>query len=226
MLYTLVIGLGEEVVEITTPSGVLNWKIDKLTSQKHLLGTYEPYMQEAFLKMVRPGFVVYDVGSHAAYHSLFCGLLVGKAGRVVAFEPNPENHASIERQISVNPQLPVSVSHYALSDHCATLRLDTSKGSSQGFVSDRGTISIEARTIDFLVCEGQLPPPDLIKIDVEGHEEQVLRGALETVRKHKPIILCDYNDHTTFSMVSDLLGPFSYQVSSGPPVIAIHQATE
>lgn len=135
-------GLGQPVIEVQTRAGALHWKIDELTSQTFLLGTYEPYMQEAFLRFVRPGAVVYDIGAHAGFHTLFCGLLVGPSGRVIAFEPNPENRVSIEGQIRVNPGLPVSVLPYALSNRCGTVGLDTSISSSQCHVTEVGGIRV------------------------------------------------------------------------------------
>jgi FkbM family methyltransferase len=224
--YTYVMGLRQSVVTVQTSAGVLNWKIDQLTSQEFVLGTYEPYMQKAFIENINEGFVVYDVGAHAGFHSLFCGLLVGPSGCVIAFEPNPENRSSVERQKTINSSLPLTILPFALSDQCATLKLDTSPGSSQGRVAENGDVTVEALTIDSLVSQGQIPPPQLIKIDVEGHEEQVIRGSLKTLLKYKSIILCDYNDDSTFLAVNELLSPLGYCVLEGPPVIAYKRVTE
>lgn len=220
-LYAGLMRLGEPLVKAQTIAGSLNWSVDNLTSQQFLLGTYEPYMQEAFAKFIRRGATVYDVGAHAGYHSLLCALLVGPSGRVIAFEPNPSNRESIKRQLSVNPEAPVSIAPYALSDRSETVTLDRSHGSSQGRVSDEGDCSVEARTIDFLIGHEGFPEPEVIKIDVEGHEEQVLRGALEAIDRCRPVILCDRNDDSTFSSVSALLGSHGYEVTDGWPITAI-----
>lgn len=219
--YISVLSLGQKSVLIKTMAGTLRWNIDLLTSQEILLATYEPYMQAAFVAHISPGDVVYDVGAHAGYHSLFCSLLVGTGGSVCAFEPNPQNYSSLARQLALNSPHQVSLLPYALSDKSEAARLDNSQGPSQGRLASEGDIQVEARTIDSLVAEGLCPPPNVIKIDVEGHEQQVLLGALNTLRKHRPVILCDYNDHLTHALVTDLLTPLSYEVSSGPPVIAV-----
>ena len=220
-LYNGLMRWGQPAVEVQTIAGSLNWKIDELTSQQFLLGTYEPYMQEAFSKFVHDGATVYDVGAHAGYHSLLCALLVGASGRVIAFEPNPRNRASIKRQLVANPEAHVTLSPYALSDRCGSLALDTSRGSSQGHLSDEGEFIVEARQLDFLIEHEGLPEPDVMKIDVEGHEEQVLLGALKTIDKCRPVILCDRNDDTTFSRVSALLAPRGYLVTDGWPITAV-----
>ena len=219
--YVSVMGLAQRDVVVETIAGSLRWKIDGLTSQQFLLGTYEPYMQEAFIEYVRKGDVVYDVGAHAGYHSLFCSLLVGSTGTVCAFEPNPKNFVSITRQLRLNSPNQVCLLPYALSDRSAVARLDTSHGPSQGQLSSSGDTQVEARTIDSLVADGSCPAPNVMKIDVEGHEHEVLIGAMNTLRKHKPIVLCDYNDDQTHALVTNILGPLSYEVRKGPPVIAL-----
>jgi FkbM family methyltransferase len=224
-IYTSAMGLGNPVIDIKTAAGMLRWKIDRLTSQRFVMATYEPYMQEAFLSYVRPGSIVYDIGAHAGFHALFCGLLVGPTGKVFAFEPNPENYESIENQISVNPGLPVVVLPCALSDRCAISGLDTSNGSSQGRLVEKGAIEVKTQTIDSLMTVGHVLPPQVIKIDVEGHEGQVIKGSINTLQKYKPVILCDYNDDSTLRVMKELLIPLGFDIITGPPIVAISSNT-
>jgi FkbM family methyltransferase len=219
--YNGLMRLGQPAVQAQTIAGSLNWSIDELTSQKFLLGTYEPYMQKAFAKYVGDGATVYDVGAHAGYHSLLCSLLVGRSGRVIAFEPNPGNRESIKRQLAANPDAQVTISPYALSDRSELMALDTSHGSSEGYLSAAGAFSVEARQIDYLIEHEGFPVPNVMKIDVEGHEEQVLLGGLATIDQFRPVILVDQNDDTTFTRVSSLLNPLHYQVSDGWPIVGV-----
>ena len=219
--YTFVLRLGKPVVQVPTMAGKVNWKIDELTTQRFLRGTYEQYMQDAFAKFIRPGDCVYDIGAHAGYHSLLCGLLVGSTGRAFAFEPHPLNCRSIQRQLELNPTLNVTLVQHALSDVCSRVHLDSRPGRSKAHISERGEFEVEAETIDHLVETGALPPPSLIKIDVEGHEAQVLRGGLKTIQTHKPIVLVDHNDDRTFQIVNELMTPLGYGVSDAGLVISV-----
>jgi len=212
---------GEPVIEIESEAGSFKWEIDELTSQGFVLGTYEPHMQRAFVQFVKPGFTVYDVGAHAGYHSLVSGKLVGNNGTVIAFEPNPSNLKSILRQLRANPECRVSVRGVALSDQCGMATFDTSPGSSQGRLSASGDLNVDVRTIDSMVGSQDIPPPDLIKLDVEGHEEAVLRGGITVLTRYKPLILCDTNDETTYPCVARLLEPLGYELHLGPPITAI-----
>lgn len=223
--YISVIQLGKPVVPIETAAGTLRWRVDGLTSQRYLLGTYEEFMQQAFLRFVRPGGVVYDIGAHAGFHSLFCALLVRPGGTVVAFEPDPVACKSLETQVRENPDLSVQVVACALSNRSGRLLMDTSTGTSQTKVAAQGDIEVEANTVDDLVHRGRIAPPTVLKIDVEGHEASVLQGSRATLQKYKPVVLCDYNEGDTLLDVRELLSPLGYVVSPGPPVTAVPGST-
>jgi FkbM family methyltransferase len=222
-IYTTVLAVGQPTMEVQTRAGNFRWKNNALTSQEFLLGTYETYMQQAFLEHVCEGNVVYDVGAHAGFHTLVSGLLAGPHGSIIAFEPNPQNFKLLQQQITLNPKINARALPYAISDRCHDMRLDTSPGSSQGRLSQQGKIAVDARSIDSLVNSGECPPPSVMKIDVEGHEKEVLLGAMETVRKHRPTVFCDYNDGSTYSLISSLLQAEGYTITEGPPVIATPQ---
>jgi FkbM family methyltransferase len=212
--YNQILRLGQPIFNVQSRAGTFRWAIDEITSQEYLRGVYEEHMQAAFLAHITPGMVVYDIGAHAGFHSLFCASL---GAQVFAFEPNPENRASLSRQIALNAELSVSVLPFALSDRCAQVRFKRGPTSSMGFVSESGESEVEARTIDSL----DIPSPELLKIDVEGHETQVLAGATATITQAKPVILCDSNDHTTYTTVGLVLKPLGYRVLPGPPITAI-----
>jgi len=204
---------------VDTCVGRFRWKPNALTSQQHIRGTYEPHMQKAFANFVKPGMVVFDIGAFAGFHSLNGALLTGSSGRVFAFEPNPITRRCLIDQIEANPELRVTALPYAVSDHSGPVRFDAS-GGSQSHVTDHGGLTVQAATLDSLIATGSLPIPHVIKIDVEGHEREVLRGSVNILRNHRPVVLCDYNDSETLSVVRRSLASFGYDVSGGPPVIA------
>jgi len=222
-LYNCLLGFGSRVVTVRLPGGTVRWQIDALTSQQHLLGTYEPYLQAALARWVRPGDVVYDIGAHAGFHTLCAALLVGPSGQVIAFEPYPQNFRSLQRQLSLNPGLPARALAIAASDQTASLRMHRPGSSSQSHIAETGKVQVAAQSLDDLVQAGVIAPPNLIKLDVEGHEAAVLCGALTTITAHRPVLLCDYNDADTEALVRQALGGLAYDVSPGPPVTAVPQ---
>ena len=129
---------------------------------------------------------VYDIGANVGLHTLFYSHV---ADRVVAFEPAPAAFARLSDNIRLNNRTNITTMNVALSDRTATLdfldngvgqtgTLITSATHAQGFRK----IQVPAHRLDDL----DLPAPDLLKIDCEGAEMQVLRGAEATLRKHRP----------------------------------------
>jgi hypothetical protein len=76
-------------------------------------------------------------------------------------------------------------------------------------------------TIDSLVADNRIPPPGAIKIDVEGRDLEVLKGAMHTLAKCRPTILCDYNTGVNEFGVEALLAPLSYKVLAGVIIVAL-----
>lgn len=214
-LYARLLARGNSVVRVHTRNGDFNWHLDELTCEGYITGSYESYMQDAINQHLSSGTVFYDVGAHAGFHALFCAL---KARESIAFEPLPSNYESIQRQLKANPGLNIRALTFALSDHDGEALLHPNASNSQAFISEQGTIPIELRSIDSLVAEG-LPAPTLLKIDVEGHEGDVLRGGLKTFAEHRPVILIDINDHLTVPTAVELLGPLGYEVTGSFPII-------
>jgi hypothetical protein len=83
----------------------------------------------------------------------------------------------------------------ALGDHSGHAKLETRTGSGTGYVSETGNEEIEITSIDELVGSGALPAPTFLKIDVEGGEMAVLRGARNVIEKQRPrMILATHGD--------------------------------
>lgn len=169
------------------------------------LGTYEKAFQAFFFSVVPEGGVVWDVGANVGFYSL---LAARKAARVVAFEPLPENLSSLRRHIELNRlEECIQVVPAAASDHDGTGLFSVVPGnSSEGSLRPHGTLTVQTVRLDSLGAV-----PDLIKIDVEGNEHEVLRGAIETMRTHHPLVLVAR--HSADSYCQDLLDELGYQVS-------------
>ena len=152
------------------------------------LGSYGFAKQRRFAELVKPGAVVYDIGAHVGFYTLLAATRVGPRGRVVAFEPLPRNLAFLRMHVSMNGMTNVVIQAVAVADHHGIQRFDDSAGPSEGHLAAEGSLVVECVTLDELVASGEIPPPDLIKIDVEGAELMVLRAGEATIRTHKPII--------------------------------------
>jgi len=169
------------------------------------LGTYERAFQSFFFSIVPEGGVVLDVGANVGFYSL---LAARKAAKVIAFEPLPENLSYLRRHIELNRLKEcIQVIPSAASDHDGTGLFSLVPGNrSEGSLSSHGTLPVRTVRLDSL---GTVP--DVIKIDVEGNEHEVLRGAIKTMRTYHPLVLVAR--HSGDSYCQDLLKELGYQVS-------------
>ena len=160
-------------------------------------GIIEPGLSRAFLDLVEPGAVVYDVGAHLGYYSLLAARL---GADVHAFEPAPETLSLLRRnagaRVTIAPQgVWESAGSLELKDFGARhSAVNTFLFSKDETLSDPArTHTVEVTTIDDYVSDsGEVP--DVIKIDAEGAELEVLRGARRTIERHRPIITIEVGD--------------------------------
>lgn len=145
---------------------------------------YDIALSEAIVRLLPRSGVAVDVGANLGYATCLMARLVGTGGRVWSFEPNPALHARLTGNISANGHMPrVTLSFAAASDHSGTASLIIPEWNAQNEglshladVGDAGTEGVEVAlvTLDDVI---DAPSIDLLKIDVEGHELSVLRGA-------------------------------------------------
>jgi FkbM family methyltransferase len=146
-------------------------------------GVYEPELTQRIQNIVKPGMTCYDCGANVGYYTLLFSQLVGASGHVFSFEPLPANAEYLRKHVVINKRSNVTIVEGALADYNGQARL-SSDGSASS-LGPGGSIEVACRSIDSL----ELPPPDLMKIDVEGAEELLVKGAEQTILRHRPTIL-------------------------------------
>lgn len=181
-----------------------------------LLGSAEPESQNALTLLVRPNAIVYDIGANVGFLTLIAARLAGSSGRIFAFEPLKENFGLLEHNLRINEFTNVAARNIALAAHDGTEDFVMSANATFGGLStaavkvedEVGRIKVEVRRLDSLVEQESLPLPNVIKIDVEGAEEQVLEGALQTIARSRPVLLIEL--HGTNAAISEKLAAMKY----------------
>lgn len=181
----------------------------------YLLGTSEPELQEVFARYVRPGSVVYDVGANVGFYTVLAARLAGLTGRVVAFEPFPATAEAARHNARLNGFAHVTVVESAVADAPGEEWLATGTGPvTSRLTPDRSLAGrlVPVTSLDAFLASSDEPPPDFVKVDVEGAEERVLRGMRETLRRHRPLVLCEVHYAVTdfAGFVTRELGPLGY----------------
>jgi len=156
--------------------------------------------------------VTYDIGAHAGFYTLLFSHLVGRDGRVCAFEPLPRNQMFLREHIELNKLDCVENFEVALSNQSGEHRFQPGNISTNGKLSSSGSMTVQTERLDTLVADETLPPPNFMKIDVEGAERQVLEGAEETLRDHHPTILLSTHGDEVHRTCLDALRDLDYDL--------------
>lgn len=174
-------------------------------------GTYEAGKTEAVLKTVSRGDVAWDIGGHVGYYAVIESRLVGDSGQVLVFEPRPLNAAYIRRHVELNQVRNITLIESAVSDQCGTAMFESRTGTGTGHLSESGNLQVNTVVVDELVEQDGYPPPDFIKLDIEGAEVEALSGALRTIKKYRPKMLIATHDDEKHEFVINLLESLDYQ---------------
>ena len=179
------------------------------------LGSYEYAKQKAFSAAIRRGYCVYDLGANVGFYSLLASVLVGPEGRVFSFEPVPRNLEFLRRHLELNGASNCSVWDVAVGRSVGTANFDLGPNASMGHlaVESNGTLSVRTVTLDSLVASGKLPPPNLIKCDIEGGEYDALMGASDILVKHGPTIFLATHGPEVHQQCCRLLADLHYELT-------------
>jgi FkbM family methyltransferase len=177
-------------------------------NRDYIMGASELPVQRAIADRLRPGDVFYDVGANVGFFSLLAARRVGATGRVCAFEPVPTNAHSVRRNAELNGLHNLRVFEMAAGRENGVADFLLTRWDGGGSLSEQAVTPahVMARTqvrvvsLDGLVAAEALPPPDFVKIDVEGTEMDVLVGMSGTIRRCMPILLYEVDDRDPASL--------------------------
>lgn len=145
--------------------------------------------------------VFYDVGANIGVFTVEVARNLGPSGKVVAFEPAHRAFAILLRNIELNRlgnviPIPVGLAD-APGPRQLYLRPDINLGAAS-FVAQAGAVPdavVGLWRLDDLVAHRKLPDPTVVKVDVEGFELRVLRGAVQLIERARPIIVTEWSLH-------------------------------
>ncbi len=186
---------------------LLGWSV-------HFFGTYEPEVQTEIRRYLKPGEIAIDVGANVGWHTLLMAARAGSTGRVYAFEPNDSTRRRLVSAVEANALAHVTVDGRAVADLVgargfqAPLAGHVWDGTGRLIAAparekrerpeeqegpERQTRAIECTTLDAFVAERQIERLALVKIDVEGWELSVLRGARHVLSVLRPVVVFEYD---------------------------------
>jgi len=174
--------------------------LDDYIQRSIYLGTFEAAETRLITKYLNRGMTLVDAGANVGYFTALGAQRVGTEGQVVAFEPSPYAFQRLSRMVAENRFANVSAINAGLSDAPGLLKLYLGKEShnhTPTMVPHANTTEtpVPVQTLDLEMARLGIDSIDLLKIDVEGYEGKVLRGATNLLRERRiKAILCEFNE--------------------------------
>lgn len=192
-------------VKVQTPTGqtlkLTHVSSNYLSLQLFWKGTnyYEPLTTLVLQELLRPGATFVDVGANIGFFSLIASV-TNPGIKIIAFEPNPKNFETLNENIRANGFANIHCEALAVSDRAgtATLYLNTSDMSASLLPSFQGDfnpaskcVMVQTATLNEYFDKHFSGSRIVLKIDVEGHETELLRGAWHMLETHSPDIIIE-----------------------------------
>jgi len=164
-------------------------------------GLTEPETRRVLAGIIKPGMVMLDIGAYVGQFTLVASRVAGDQLKILAIEPTPAVYKQLCRNVAANRCSGVTCIQRALSDKPGSARFyfypDSYDQNSLRPLSDESArfIDVEVETIDSLSEQHRLSRIDLIKVDVEGNELAVLKGARRVLAEKKPALIVEVSRH-------------------------------
>lgn len=174
-------------------------------------GLWEPESMKSVAEHLSPNATFVDIGAHIGYYSVKAIGLVGPGGHIISVEPNPQTLPKLRGNVEASEGRNVRVWPVACAASESTLQLYAAPGNNTGESSLSKTnasqegaatvaYSVRAMPLDAIVKESKLDRVDVIKIDVEGAEFEVLKGASHTLDEFRPVLVIEIEPEQLKSM--------------------------
>jgi len=191
-------------------------RVDWQIHRSFVYGSWEPEVVRSIQSHVKRGMRVLDIGAQSGFYSLLLARLIGPEGLVFAFEPLPANYRILEENVSLNHISNVVVIREAVSDQSGEISFEFPHEEASLVAGpilegdSLGTFRVPSISLDdFAHQTGH--HVHFIKMDVEGAETAVLRGAVQTLRTSHPTMMIElhYNSsqqgqHPAISLLQEL----------------------
>jgi FkbM family methyltransferase len=207
----------------------INYSLDISDAMGHTIyfAIYDP-AHSLLIKKIKKGMTIFDVGANIGSTTLNFAKKVGSDGKVFSFEPDPLNYSIALKNISLNKFSCITLFNLGLGSIKETASLYNVNENNRGMLrildkagepNNFSKSTIEIYTIDQIMTEKKISRPDIIKIDVEGYELRVLKGAEKTLKEYMPILFIELDDNNLREQKSSALALIQYVRSLGYVIV-------
>jgi len=173
-----------KLIELTKPKiiNVFGYKmiLDKQDEAGHSITTDDITDEfKKLKKIIKKGDIVVDIGANIGFYTLFFSSLVGKTGKIIAFEPEPRNFEILKKNIEINYLDNVTLYEKAVGSKNCKIKMKTSNSIGSHQISISGNLEIDCIRLDDYITN-----VNFVKMDAEGYEIEILKGMPITLHQN------------------------------------------
>jgi FkbM family methyltransferase len=196
-------------------------------------GLIEPMQTRSFVKTLKNGDILFDVGANVGYYTALGSKIVGSGGEVYSFEPLVRNISYLYRHVEINKLKNVNIIPCACSDSFAIVNFVQENNTAMGHIEDNKIsdaydmkiTTVLSITLDEVASKLGIKP-SVLKIDVEGAELAVLHGAESIISNFKPFIFLSVHSDLLRTECLNYLSKFGYSFEPLQEKLEIETAME
>ena len=195
--------------------------LDMQVDKDYWLGTYEPELQSALHTLIPAGAVIFDVGANIGYVSLLLAKAAGENGKIFAFEALPSNVEQLRRNVALNGmERRVTVVSCAVTQAPGPVRflvhasggMGKAAGSAGRDERYQSEVSVPGISLDDFVYGQGNPPPQVVKMDIEGGEVMALPGMHRLLTESRPLMLMELHGPESSRVAWEVLTSAGYEI--------------
>lgn len=175
---------------------------DGISRDLFLYGEREEHAARCFMKYLKPGQIIVDIGSNIGYYVLFEAYFIRRTGRIFAIEPDLNNVNLLKRNVKLNSlESIVDITHAAISNYSGNIKLHIANMSNlhainvlpsmKKYVHFKDIVEVPCYTLeDFCSLKKiSFESVDVLRMDVEGHETYILSSSIDLLKNNKKLVL-------------------------------------
>lgn len=215
---------------LRTSAGTVKFFVSPSAGLRYLfkpMSQVDPLIVNVAERLVRPGDVIWDIGANIGIFSMTAARMSGASGSVFSFEPDSFLVECLRKSARVQPidksaeihVLPIAISNSVGLSRFVIANRSNATNHLEGYGTTqtggiRAVNIVPTFSIDWLVESSSVPPPNLVKIDVEGAEVEAIGGALDVLTKFRPILVLEVGA-ASCEKISDILKRHNYYMYDG-----------
>lgn len=188
-------------IKYTYKGARFNLNLSKDVDSRLFYYGFEEDITDQFVKTLKKGDIVFDIGANIGIYSVLAGKIVGERGLVYSFEPANNAYEILNSNIDLNLLRNIKAYKLGVSESSGQVTFNKCEDDAYNSIGNKPmkeikeVVTIQTTSIDEFVKNNNIKRIDVIKVDTEGAEYLIFKGGMQTLKAFKPKLFFEYNPY-------------------------------